>query len=466
MRYILFIILFLHTMTSALAQQSPLIVTEDDYARAESFLSANTSPLVSCVLQQPNWLPDDRLVYRNKILGGFDFIIADPHKHTRNRAFNQERLAQSLSAVMKTTYDPLNLPFRQFEFSEDGRSLGFEVEEKTYSCDLQEYKCAPVQNPKYEPGPNEVLSPNEKLAAFIKDYNLWVRDLETGKETQLTWDGIKDFGYATNNAGWIKNKRPVLLWSPQSDKIATFQHDGRGVGEMYLVSTRVGHPELEDWKYPLPGDSLIFRIHRVVIHLKGPRVVRLKMPPDPHRSTITDHVADDEGKFLDVEWNADGSQLAFVSSSRDHKQATLRIADPETGKVRDVMEETVDTFFESGYNKVNWHVLADSKEVIWFSQRDNWGHLYLYDLNTGKLRHQITRGNWNVLQLLHIDRKNRLLYFTGSCRESGDPYFHYLYRIKMDGSKHTCLTPNKANHTISFSSTHNYFVDTYSTPYT
>ncbi len=466
MRYILFIILSLQATISALAQQSPLVVTEDDYARAESFLSANTTPLVSQVIDWQNWLPDDRLVYRNKILGGFEFIIVDPKEHTRNRAFNQERLVQSLSAVLETTYDPLNLPFRQFEFTEDGRSLRFEVEGKTYSCDFQEYKCAVVQNPKYEPGPNAVLSPNEKLAAFIKDYNLWVRDLETGKETQLTWDGVKDFGYATNNAGWIKSDRPVLLWSPQSDKIATFQHDGRGVGEMYLVSTRVGHPELEAWKYPLPGDSLIFRIHRVVIHLQGPRVVRLKMPPDPHRSTITDHVADDEGKFLDVEWNADGSQLAFVSSSRDHKQATLRIADPETGKVRDVMEETVDTFFESGYNKVNWHVLADSKEVIWFSQRDNWGHLYLYDLNTGKLRHQITRGNWNVLQLLHIDRKNRLLYFTGSCRESGDPYFHYLYRINMAGTKLICLTPPKANHSITFSSTHNYFVDTYSTPYT
>ena len=93
--------------------------------------------------------------------------------------------------------------------------------------------------------------PIDKRAAFIRDFNLWVRDIATGKETQLTKDGVKDFGYATDNAGWIRSDRPVLLWSPDSKKIATFQHDGRGVGEMYLVHTAVGHPTLEAWKYPL-----------------------------------------------------------------------------------------------------------------------------------------------------------------------------------------------------------------------
>ena len=145
-------------------------------------------------------------------------------------------------------------------------------------------------------------------------------------------DGVEDYGYATNNAGWVKRDSPVLLWSPGSEMIATFQHDARGVGMMHMTTTNVGRPELASWRYPLPGDSLIFRISRVVIHLDGPRVVRLRMPPDPHRSSITDHVAGPGGVFLDVEWSADGSQLAFLSSSRDHKRAQLRVADPETAK--------------------------------------------------------------------------------------------------------------------------------------
>ena len=96
-----------------------------------------------------------------------------------------------------------------------------------------------------------------------------MRDVKSGKETPLTTDGVKDFGYATDNAGWTKSDRPILLWSPDSKKIATFQHDGRKVGEMYLVDTRVGHPKLQAWKYPLPGDEHIFTIQRVIIELNG-----------------------------------------------------------------------------------------------------------------------------------------------------------------------------------------------------
>jgi len=233
---------------------------------------------------------------------------------------------------------------------------------------------------------------------------------------------------------------------------------------MYMVTTNVGHPKLEAWKYPLPEDKEIFRIHRVVIHLDGPRVVRLQMPPDQHRSTITDHIALRTGELADAEWSLDSSRLAFVSVSRDHKHVVLRTADPGTGEVRDVLEEKVDTFFESGFNQINWHVLFDSNEVIWFSQRDDWGHLYLYDLETGKLKNRITGGGWNVLQVQHIDRETRTIYFMGAGREKGDPYFQYFYRVSMEGGEPALLSPKMSNHSISLSPSREYFVDTYSTP--
>jgi len=288
--------------------------------------------------------------------------------------------------------------------------------------------------------------------------------LTSGRETQLTTDGIEHYGYATNNAGWVRRDQPVVLWSPDSEKIATFQHDGRFVGEMYLVSTQVGHSELEAWKYPLPGDEHIFMMRRVVIHVDEARVVDLLVPPDPHRSTISDHVASRNGQWLDVEWSDDSSLLAFVSSSRNHKEARLKLADPETGEARNVLTETVETFFESGRGRINWHALPETNEAIWFSQRDNWGHLYLYDLETGDLKHQITTGDWTVLQLLRIDKANRTLYFMGAGREPGDPYFHYLYRIGMDGTNLELLTPEPAHHAITLSVTGAYFVDNYSTP--
>ncbi|NJD20027.1 MAG: S9 family peptidase [Gemmatimonadetes bacterium] len=406
----------------------------------------------------------DRFWYRNDFAEGAEFVVVDPARKTRARAFDHEAVARGLAAATGKEVKPFALPFTSFESVEGG--IRVEAESRTYVCDPAAARCAeqPGRNAE-EAGRarNEVLSPDGTTAAFIRAYNLWVRDVATGAETQLTRDGILDYGYATNNAGWTKSDRPVLLWSPDSKKIATFQHDARGVGEMGLVGTAAGHPEISVWKYPLPEDTVIFRISRVVIHLDGPRVVRLQMPPDQHRSTICDHISCG-GEFTDVQWSDDGRQLAFVSSSRDHKEARLRVADPETGAVRDVLDERVATFFESGVDEVNWRVLFASNEVLWWSQRDDWGHLYLYDLATGQLKRQVTSGAWNVLQVRYLDEKARTLFFTGAGRESGDPYFERFYSVSLDKGEPRLLTPDSANHVITVSPSGKWFVDSWSTP--
>ena len=191
-------------------------------------------------------------------------------------------------------------------------------------------------------------------------------------------------------------------------------------------------------------------------------MIKLKKEPDYQRSTITDHVAGRNGEFLDVQWNKDASKLAFVSSSRDHKIAHLQIADAKTGKISSILTEEVDTYFESGVRKINWHVLFDSNEVLWFSERDNWGHMYLYDIE-GNLKNQITKGDWAVLQVLNVDKKNRELIFTAGGKEEGNPYHQYLYKIGFDGNNMVNLTSDKGHHSISASADFNYFVDTYST---
>jgi dipeptidyl aminopeptidase/acylaminoacyl peptidase len=259
----------------------------------------------------------------------------------------------------------------------------------------------------------------------------------------------------------------VLLWSPDSRKIATFQHDGRGVSQMYLVTTNVGAPRLDAWRYPLPGDSVVFRIHRVIVDVASAQVVRLRMPPDVHRSTVSDHVA--EGSvFLDVQWYPDASQVAFVSSSRDHKQATLRVANATTGEVRDVLTETSPTQFQSAFaatGSPNWRVLPASNEVLWWSQRDDWGHLYLYDLRTGALRRQITSGDWNVLDVLRVDEQARSLLVTGVGREAGrDPYHQHLYGVSLDDGATTLLTPEAGHHGVNVSPDGTQVIDTYSGP--
>jgi dipeptidyl-peptidase-4 len=461
---------FLLIGATSLAAQQPTRLTADDYARAERMLGANTAPLVSGLTGTPTWLDDGRFWYRVTVPGGAQFVTVDPARGTRAAAFDQTRLAAALQAASGGGVSAAALPFRFFEYSKDGRGIEVSVRGRRWACSLDRYTCAPADSAAASASPaapeNSVTSPDGRQAAFVRANNLWVRDLATGRERALTTDGVEDFGYATNNAGWIHSDEPVLLWSPDSKKIYTFQHDGRGVSEMYLVTTNVGAPRLERWRYPFPGDSVIFRMHRVVIDVENGRVVRFQMPPDPHRSTVVDHVA--EGSTpVDVQWYPDGSHVAFVSVSRDHKQAALRVADAATGAVRTVLEESSPTQFQSGWAAVghgNWRVLPASNEVLWWSQRDDWGHLYLYDLRTGALKQQVTRGAWNVVDLMHVDERGRALYFTGVGHEAGrDPYYTHFYRIGMDGQGMTLLTPENAYHAVSVSPDGRHFVDSYST---
>ncbi|HEV2385936.1 MAG TPA: DPP IV N-terminal domain-containing protein [Candidatus Acidoferrales bacterium] len=453
----------------------PRTLTADDYARAEKFMPYNTTPLVLRAVTHPTWGSNDRLWYRATIAQGSEFVLVDPAKRTRGPAFDQARLAAALSAASGVSYDAFHLPFTEFDFLAGGESIAFNVKNRRWTCDLRAYRCIPQSNPPQSqqpargeeagpPGRNQVISPDGKLAAFVRDYNLWVRDLAAGKETQLTADGVKDDGYATDNAGWSRSDRPILVWSPDSKKIATYRQDQRGVGEMYLVDTRVGHPHLEAWKYPLPGDKVVTTIERVVVDLDGPRVVRLLMPPDQHRSTLCDDVAC-RGVWEDVQWSPDSAHLAFVSTSRDHKSEQLRVADASTGAVRDALAETVSTFYESGNGRVNWRYLPRSNQIIWFSERDNWGQLYLFDLETGRLKNQITTGEGNVTQLLRVDEPSRMIYFLAVGREKGrDPYYVHFYRIGFDGKNQQLLTPEDATHDVTLSPSGRYFVDSYSRP--
>ncbi len=459
---------------SAQAQQTSLSVK--DYQRAESFLAYNTDQFVDHGGIRPEWLPGDKFWFRALTPKGYGFILVDPAKKTSAPAFDHQKLAAALSAAAGAQYNADKLPFNSISFSDDGKTVIFKANGKQWGYDVAAGTVAENNTPakqgregitsgggrRFAGGGNEVASPDGKLSAFIKDYNLWVRDVATKQETQLTTDGVKDFGYSTDNAGWKTSDRPILQWSPDSKKISTFKQDQRNVSDMYLVTTNVGKPTLKAWKYPLPGDKDIPMITRVIINVDVPKVITLQIPPDPHRATLSDDIAS-SGTFDDNDWS-DGEQLAFVSTSRDHKNEKFRIADPATGAVRDVFEENVATQFESGQGAINWRYLHKTNEIIWYSERDNWGHLYLYDANTGKLKNQITKGDWAVTRLVKVDEKNRVLYFIADGGEAENPYFGQLYKVGFDGKGLTVLTPAAGNHTVTFSPTGEYIVDTYSKP--
>jgi dipeptidyl-peptidase 4 len=469
---------------TAAAQQRAM--TADVYSRAEKFMGYNTTPLVLRSGVRPNWLPDERFWYRVTTAEGSEFVMADPARGTRQPAFDHARLAAALSEAAAAKYEAYRLPFTEIDLTGDGQ-VTFAAAGKRWKCDVQGNKCAAegdaaaggrgaaaggrggrgggMPGMPGAGGRAESVSPDRSRSVFVRDSNLWARETATGKETQLTKDGVKDYGYATDNAGWSTSERPIVLWSPDSKKVATFQQDQRKTGDMYLVNTSAGHPTLRAWKYPLPGDADVTMIERVIVDVADPHTVRLQLPPDQHRSSLCDDVTCRGSEWTDVQWSPDGTKLAFVSTSRDHKKETLRIADAVTGAVRDVLEETVSTYYESGNGRANWQYLAASGEIIWFSERDNWGHLYLYDAATGKLKNQITSGEGNVTQMIRVDEKTRTIYFLGVGREKGrDPYFVHFYKVGFDGKNLTLLTPEDGNHDVTLSPSGRYFTDSYSKP--
>ncbi len=462
---------------SAQAQQPT--VTAKDYEHAESFLNIDQG-LIQRNGIHPNWMGDDRFWYRS----GTQFVVYNPAKAKGEPAFNHEKLAAALSTASGKTYTAADLPFQAIAFSPDYKGIIFQVDSKQFKFDTKTNQVTPdTSHVVFATGggfggggrgrrgggagrggnPNETLSPNGQKAAFIKDFNLWVRDTKTNAQTQLTTDGVKNDGYATDNAGWAGSARAVLVWSPDSKKIATFQQDERNVNDMYLVSTQVGAPKLTQWKSPLPGDKVIPMLRRVIIDVENPKVIALNIPADPHRSTLSDDIKGGLG-WADVYWSDDATKLVFASTNRDHKVEKVRMADAATGVVKELFTETVPTQFESGWADVNWRYLSKTNEILWFSERDGWGHLYLYDANTGALKNQIDKGDWVLTNIEKIDEKARVIYFTADGLEAENPYFTQICKIGFDGKGFTVLTPGAGNHSAVFSPSGNYIVDTYSKP--
>lgn len=443
----------------AMAQvEAPPAVTAADYARAARMLPESVEPLVDDTLSQVAWVDAGHLRYRHQNAAGAAFMLYRLADGKATAAFDQKRLAKVLDADDRKRLRAGKLPITDYR-RRDGEAIVEIDKAKRYRC-IDGGHCEPLlRHGGAEPG---VLSPDRRREAFVRDWNLWLRDTATGAETRLTDDGVVDYGYATDNAGWKQTDRAILVWSPDSKKIATFRQDQRKTGVMTLVSTNIGRPRVKAWKYPLAGDRDITMIERVIIDADDGAIVRLKMPPDQHRSTQCDDISC-FGGWEDVQWAADGRSLAFASVSRDHRQVWLRLADAASGEVRTVFEEKTRTWFESGIDAINWRYLSASNEVLWWSQRDDWGHLYLYDLATGGLKRQITNGHWNVAAVLHVDESGRTLWCTGMGREAGrDPYYRHLYKIGLDSGEVRLLTPENADHSVRLAPDGRHFVDTWS----
>jgi len=457
---------FLFLLTCAWAE-----VTKEDYARAEQFL-LHSQKLAFKLRVTPQWIHDSsRFWYKNDSRDGKEFVIVDPVQNVHRPAFDHARLASSLSKETGKACEAHTLPFDSIEFAKGKNEIAFDVGEERWTCDLSSYSCAKVEGYK-KPAEYRLTSPDEKWAAFVKDHNLYIQPLPEGEAVQLTIDGetYNDYGTRAETSTMSVTVRiqgmklpPVAIWSPDSKKIITHRLDQRKVKELYLLQNSPPgdskRPVLHTYRYSMPGDDDVALSHYVLIDVDERTVTEIEYEPQPvtYMSAFN---------FQMVWWDKDSTKVYFIFSERGSKAVRLCEIDSATGSVREIFRENTQTQIDLNVQfgmPPNVRILGGSHEFIWFSERDGWGHLYLYNNQTGQLKNQITKGSWVVRDIMHVDESNRLIYFTASGHEKGrDPYYRHLYSIKLDGTGLKLLSSEDADHSIAVSPDGRYFTDTYS----
>jgi len=443
---------------------------ETRYAHAERLLAWNVDPLIAGDNVVPNWMAGgNRFWYRNKTGDGAEFVLVDPVRNTRGLLFDHDRLAAAMSLAADTSFDGSKLPFRSFELVNDESAVRFNAKGKGFTCDIRAYTCEVGDSVPSRAA--YVRSPDGTLEAFIGDHNLWIRPFGGGDSTQLTTDGIEDWSYGIQEPtpSLIIAKlpqRPVLQWSPDSRKIAIQRMDERNVGRMPLYSSTRPRPELYTYPYALPGDTIIPRFDIHIVDVATKSNVRVRMDPQPYLTFTTTGVQD--STWLTVKWKQNGRKLYFTHALRGAKRIQLMEADLETGAARLIVKDTQSTHVELNLDivsgKPNWDVINDGDDVIWFSERDGFGHLYRFD-GDGNLKNRITSGPWTVGDILYVDESAGRIWFTARGREADRvPVMADLYAVNLDGTGLTRLGGEPADHTVSATPDGRFFVDAWSRP--
>ncbi|WP_345498787.1 S9 family peptidase [Nocardia callitridis] len=428
-------------------------LSDADYARAEQMLAPYRAQRVPGSAVNPQWLTDGaRFWYQ----AGTRFVLVDPSAGTRRDAFDHERLAATLSRASGHAVDADDLPITSLEFEIDEArryaqdAVRFSAFEKRWEWSESAGTCVEVEGD--EPtAPDEVVSPDKAWVAFRRDGNIWVRSRTGSEEFALTEDAEPHFDYgslpdALGSRALMRNlglPQPLTVyWSPDSTRVLVHRLDQRGLPEQVLVesSPRDGGPPVEHRsRYPMPGDEAVPTLSWAVLDLATRTLVRQQDEPYP----VTHPLA-----MVYVWWSGKtGDAVHYLHHSRDARALELRRLNPATGATTVLVSESgttrVDPTPQLGETPMA-HVL-DTGEVIWWSQREGWGHLYLYSAD-GQEVSNITSGQWLVRKVLWVDQERRQVWLLATGLDHDDPYVRQICRVGLDGSEFTRVTRDDLDH--------------------
>ncbi len=429
--------------------------TAEDYRRAFSMgYKYGGADKVYYSKVEPTWVKGTHCFwYVRHTPQGDNYVVVDADKRTSRELFDHGKLAQTLTRKLKRPFFSAALGLQRLRVDATLDTLSFVIGQQRYayavSSDQLIDKGTLPPTPKRphwmvvdeEKNGRPVMSPDRKRMAYIKEHNIYVREVATGRERQLSIDGTIGNYYSS-----------YIKWSPDSKKVAACKI--RPVEKRYVYYVESSptdqlQPKLHKQEYAKPGDELRFKVPCIYEVESGRSIIP------------STELFDKQYEISGPVWNSDSRGITFEYNQRGHQVYRVLELSAETGQVRPLVEETSDKYVN--YVRHFRHDLKDGKRLIWMSERDNWNHLYLYDRATGQPLQQITRGEWYVRQVLRVDEENQQIYFSANgVKKKEDPYLIRYYRIDFDGKNLTDLTPTEGMHKATFSDDMQYLVDVYS----
>jgi dienelactone hydrolase/Tol biopolymer transport system component len=439
-------------LTSSLLPAQP---DTSDYRRADDLIRLTTGKVFYDIVR-PTWINSSgRFLYESNTPAGTKYYIIDANDQSKSFAFNQERFAEALGNISGQKADPGKLPIRNVVFSETMRSFSFVFDNYNWICNLRNYRLIKGDRVPDRPagdtwswgfrdelGNNPVESPDKKWTAFIRNYNVFVRSNDDKKEYQLSFDGGTGEYYSS-----------YFIWSPDSKKLVSNRVKP---AEKHMIHYIESSPEDQlqpkhfSYEYQKPGDAV-------------PQMYPQLFDIDAKKHIRVDDSNIGNQYFIDhIKWSKDNSYFTFEYNQRGHQLYQVIKVEAKTGESNVIVNEVSPTFIDYSGKRIRYDA-EENSEIIWSSERDGWNHLYLYDARNGTVKNQITKGEYVVRSLVHVNETGRQIIFRASGKEPGDPYFIHCYRINFDGTGLVRLTEGEGNHEVSFSPDRKYFVDTWST---
>ncbi|MCH7409821.1 S9 family peptidase [Belliella sp. DSM 111904] len=490
-----------------------------DYPRKGNYeLAARYSPekvkkMVFTTKVDPHWLKkSDKFWYTFQTTKGKEWYIVDPATRTKKSFFDKDKLASEITKIVKDPFDGQNLPITDLKFLEDENTIEFKIkstqevlkkdweeikeknksakdslEKKTYvfRYNLQNQQLTEIEDPEQEAKRLAWagISPDSSRVVYAKNDNLFWMDKanflkavkddkdSTIVEHQITTDGEKDYSYGggrgEDNVEEEKNKdnrkRAGIFWSADSKQFITTRSDVRKVKDLWVIHhTKDPRPTLETYKYAMPGEKEQPITELMHYSFENEKLSKLDIETFKDQTvslyTQTRPITSRDDDFTPTIWLGDNDNFYFSLTSRDLKKVDIARWNIKEGKKETLIEERSNTYIDL----IKPELINDGNEILHWSERDGWGHFYLYD-KAGNLKRQLTSGAYHTDRVATIDEKGRFLYFIANGKEQGeDPYYEHLYKVSLNGGNVSLVNGGNYNHTISINDKGTYFVDNYS----